>query len=290
MLDVFDNADDKLLAFNSMFNKILDKHAPVKTMRIRGRPNPYITDEIRTLMATRDNWKREFRQTKDPQAWSAYKNLCREVKHEIRMAEKEFVSQQIRENPNNTNSMWKAIKSCIPKKSATNKTYSKDSGMVANEFDHFFATVGKNTAEKVSGRAKTFQLESLLPKEYPVCNQFSFDPLTCNKVEKIINSMASNKAPGLNKIPIHVVKDCLPAILPSVTSIVNATFNSQKFPTAWKTAEVVPILKARDPEIPSNNRPISLLPTLSKVCERAAHDQLTSYLQTNQLLSSEHGE
>jgi hypothetical protein len=48
--------------------------------------------------------------------------------------------------------------------------------------------------------------------------------------------MATNKAPGIENIPIHVIKDCLPAILPSVTSIVNATLRSGKFPNAWKTA------------------------------------------------------
>ena len=70
------------------------------------------------------------------------------------------------------------------------------------------------------------------------------------------------------------VKDCLPAILPSLTSIINATFEFDTFPLAWKTAEVTPIPKVGDHNIPNNTRPISLLPVLSKVCERVAHDQL----------------
>ena len=98
--------------------------------------------------------------------------------------------------------------------------------------------------------------------------------------------MASGKAPGIDKIPIHVIKDCLPAILPSLTSIINATFEFDTFPLAWKTAEVTPILKAGDHDIPNNNRPISLLPVLSKVCERVAHNQLTSYLLSRGRLSS----
>ena len=92
VLDIFDDPDDKLYIFNSLFNHNLDEHAPVKTIRIKGKPNPYITDEIRQLMATRDNYKREFKRTRDPLAWRAYKNFCREVKTEIRMAEKVFVS------------------------------------------------------------------------------------------------------------------------------------------------------------------------------------------------------
>ena len=73
--------------------------------------------------------------------------------------------------------------------------------------------------------------------------------------------------------------------MPSITSIVNATFSFAQFPIAWKTAEVTPILKDGDHEVPNNNRPISLLPVVSKICERAAHDQLTSYLTANQRLT-----
>ena len=52
-------------AFNLLSNELLDRHAPLKTIRLRGRPNPYITDEIRDLMETKDGWKRNFKQTKD---------------------------------------------------------------------------------------------------------------------------------------------------------------------------------------------------------------------------------
>ena len=51
-----------------MVNDILEEHAPLKTIRMRGRPNPYITDEIRELMTVRDNWKRKFKKIKDPLA------------------------------------------------------------------------------------------------------------------------------------------------------------------------------------------------------------------------------
>ena len=46
------------------------------------------------------------------------------------------------------------------------------------------------------------------------------------------------------------------------------------------------ISKDGDHEQPNNNRPISLLPVLSKVCERVVHNQFTSYLQSNDTLSN----
>ena len=56
-------------------------------------------------------------------------------------------------------------------------------------------------------------------------------------------------------------------------------------PESWKIANVVAVSKpGRDPFSPSSYRPISLLPTLSKLLERIITDRLTHYLETHQLL------
>ena len=54
----------------------------------------------------------------------------------------------------------------------------------------------------------------------------------------------------------------------------------------WKLAEVKPIPKEGDHEIANNNIPISLLPILSKVCERVVHNQLMYYLTSKGRLST----
>ena len=158
-MDVFDDVNDKLFAFNELFCDIVDKHAPVKKIKIRGRPLPYVTDEIRHLMKAREDWRKIARKTNDPCAWSVYKNLKREVKREIRAAEREFVMEQIKNNKNNTNSIWKTIRSCIPNKSKTQSTYSKDEKTVANEFNSFFADVGDVTVKKIKDLASKFNFE-----------------------------------------------------------------------------------------------------------------------------------
>ena len=53
-----------------------------------------------------------------------------------------------------------------------------------------------------------------------------------------------------------------------------------------KNAVIRAIHKKNDPEDISNYRPISILPTLSKVFERAATDQLVEHLEKNNLLSN----
>ena len=97
---------------------------------------------------------------------------------------------------------------------------------MANEFNNFFVNISKNTIQKIISLAEQFRCEehdfTFVPREYPVSEQFFFD-----EVQKIIKSMAPKKSPGIDKMPLRVIKDCLPGILPSVTSIINATFCSE---------------------------------------------------------------
>ena len=225
--------------FNVLFNDVLDQHAPVKTIRIRGRPNPYVTDEIRALMRTSDEWKRTFKRTKDPFAWSAYKNFSHEVKYEIRMAEREFIARQIRNNKNNTNSLWKSIRSCIPKKSASQKAYSKDTKILADEFNQFFASVGENTVKKINALAEMFSYEpnepAFVPREYPPSEEFAFhSAVKWEQVKRIINAMSTNKAPGIDKVPIRVIKDSLRQFYHQLLQSLTRLFSRLRFSPAGK--------------------------------------------------------
>ena len=49
---------------------------------------------------------------------------------------------------------------------------------------------------------------------------------------------------------------------------------------------VIPNLKSGDPNDPENTRHISILPIMSKVCERAAHMQFMDFLDKNSKISS----
>ena len=95
-----------------------------------------------------------------------------------------------------------------------------------------------------------------------------------------------DKSPGPDKVTACVLKDCLDVILGPLTDIINCSILTSSFPAKWKEAEVVPILKDGDHEVAANNRPISLLPIASKVCERIVLDQVNSYLTENKLLTS----
>ena len=56
------------------------------------------------------------------------------------------------------------------------------------------------------------------------------------------------------------------------------------FPDKLKIAKVIPIHKKGDATVFNNYRPISLLPTISRVLEKIIYDQVSCYLNDSKLL------
>ena len=183
LIDIVEDTEDKLVTFNSLFYQILDQRAPVKIIKQRARPNSFINDNIRSLTRTRDYWQWLARQTNDPAIWSGYRNFKGEVKREIRLAQREFVEEQIKQNPNDVGSIWKTIRSWIPKKPANIKSFTKDEQTVANEFNRFLSSVGKSTMEKTQLARKFNYMpaqDPCTPKNYIVADQFSINTVECS--------------------------------------------------------------------------------------------------------------
>ena len=70
-----------------------------------------------------------------------------------------------------------------------------------------------------------------------------------------------------------------------ITDIINCSLMTSTYPTVWKMAEVIPLYKEGDPEVAQNNRPISLLSCLSKICDKVVLNQYTEYLTKHKLMT-----
>ena len=106
-------------------------------------------------------------------------------------------------------------------------------------------------------------------------------------VSKVIFGLGTFKAPGLDDIPVVVLKQCAPECAPSILSkLFNLCLSESCFPSCWKISSVVPVFKnCGDPSDPKNCRPVSLLSIASKVFERLINNRLVSFLEGTGLFS-----
>ena len=92
-----------------------------------------------------------------------------------------------------------------------------------------------------------------------------------------LEKLDPKKTSQMNDIPVKVIKENKDIVAFFIYHNFNNSLSSSTFPTALKYADVKPVFK-KDGKIDKENfRPISILPTLSKVYERLIYNQMYPY-------------
>lgn len=198
----------------------------------------------------------------------------------IKKAKSEYYTNLIKNSQGNSKEFWKALKQTLsPSKLPTNITSILAEGSlftspndIATALNNFFANIGKKLADRIIPISDNDDSISR------VDSIFSIQPISETFVTNAIKQLKPNKAAGLDKIDARLLRDAVDVITPSLTALFNLSIQNKTFPTLWKKAKVVPIYKNDDEQGPSNYRPISILPSLSKVYEKAIYVQFNLYL------------
>ena len=118
----------------------------------------------------------------------------------------------------------------------------------------------------------------------PASTLEEFQLVTLDEVERIVKNSPSRSC-DLDSWPTWLVKKHLHALLPTLMHLINASIRDREVPLAMKQAIITPILKK--PSLKTNElssyRPVSNLSFISKILERVICDQLTKYLNENEL-------
>ena len=93
-------------------------------------------------------------------------------------------------------------------------------------------------------------------------------------IEKYLASCADSTLMGNDLFPSFIARDCASQLAPLVAVLFYWILKNQKWSTIWKTSIVTPLHKSGSTALISNYRPISILPVLSLVLERAIFDYL----------------
>ena len=198
-------------------------------------------------MTFRDQLFRRYRQSWYADAWKAYKEARRCIKQLFKNAECDHIRTEVQLHKDNPGSLRKTINTCIPSKEKETPVYSRNTELVANDFNQFFSFVGRNVAQTTAQLTVDNNInisDTCLISPPTTRNSFkelfNFTFVSCTQVERIVSSMPSNKSPGPDKVSMRIIKDCLPVIPGPLTDIINCSFATSTFPNSWKASEVIP--------------------------------------------------
>ena len=114
--------------------------------------------------------------------------------------------------------------------------------------------------------------------------------VTEEETTKILGALKTHKSTGFDDISNDLLKLTSKIIAPALTKIINLSFEKGIVPPDLEIAKVNPLLKGKQKDNVDNYRPISILPALSKIFERAMFNRLYGYLNKyNMLYSKQYG-
>ena len=141
-------------------------------------------------------------------------------------------------------------------------------------FDEYFAGVAKELVSNLPQNLSNIQT-SLPPS---TTQSIYLSPASPFEIKKLLANLKPKNSSCIDKIPTTILKTAPDNILYALTHVFNLSMLNGKFITNFKTAKVIPIFKKGNRTIVSNYRPISLLPTMSKVLEKIMYNRVISFL------------
>lgn len=269
-----DNVDSKVEFLNEGIVALLNIHAPFKTYKITKRYAPWLTDTLKEMMSIRDLALRRYKITRISEDWKAYKQLRNIVTVAVKREKKIYYNSKL--NQCNSRTAWPLLKSLDI---ISRKSLNLPPGL-ANVDDinnHFVESVPKLSPPEVLLSYYNDNLKS------SVTTALGFKEVSEMDILKIIADIKTG-AVGCDGINISTIKLCMPHLLPHVTHIINFCLRNSVFPDIWKRALVIPLPKKAEPQNYSDIRPISILPTFSKILEKVMASQLQQHLDQNHIL------
>ena len=254
--------------------------APMKILKLKEKKKhiPWFTTELQNLIKA----KNQFLEDYFCYGLSIFKDKTKEITNKIKHLKRKlkslYFTEKISSCQNDAKKSWQVINQ-ITQRTVSKETTEPDkmNQDKADNFNKYFATVGEEIQKNLK---KEFQAES-----FEGLQGFDFQLETKASIDKIIDQIRGDVAIGHDEIGARIIKDGKPTLAPILTQLVNLSYELKTFPKCMKIAAIKALHKKEDKNDFSNYRPISILPTMSKVFERSATQQLAKYLENNNIIS-----
>ena len=260
---------------------------PSKTVTIRPKDPPWLTNNIKLFMETRKKYHNTAKTTNSADDWKTFRQYRNFVTSEIRKSKSQYLNDldDKASDPNTfgQKDWWKLVRSFLAKKGMdsdyippiplNNVVYYSDKDK-ANIFNTFF--IEQSSIENN---------DDALPNVPFLTCEINEIVLTASEVKEVISKLDTSKATGPDLIHNRLLIESLPILLNPLTDLFNRCLDEKKFTAQWKTAHVTPVHKKGQKDSCNNYRPVSLLSCVGKVLERCVHHHIFQFLNENEIIT-----
>lgn len=292
-LKIPEDIDNAVQQLNENIQEAAWKSTPTRPVSSNNLPTyPFnIMDKIAEKRKLRKKWQT----TRSPNDKLLLNRATKEIKKALDTAKnKSFQGYLEGLSPTATTdySLWKATKKLrtptqhippIRDNCDTTGKWARNNKEKAEMFGNHLTNVFKPFPSGISAEQEKNIIDYL---EAPHQMELPIKKFKSSEVKSIIKrDISAKKSPGYDLITGRILKELPDIVIQYITLIFNAVLRIEYFPAQWKVGQIIMIRKPgkKDNEVQSY-RPISLLPILSKLFEKALLERLRLVLSSGQLI------
>ena len=282
--------DENIDNFIEVLLIFIERHAPLQQRRVSQKYCPWLTSDFHKLRKSRDKLKKAAIKSKSNYIMASYRHLRSKVNSLNKRLKKDYYSSKIQENVGSLKQTWKIVHEIVNKTSKTTKIDSikvndnviTNKKIIPNIMNTYFSRVGENLKAKIP-----HEPNPLTTGIYSINNNlklFNFLEITEEDVVNASSTIKTSHGSGEDGISSYFIKTAITILARPLSYLFNFSLLNGNFPDSWKVARIAPIFKEGPTDDPSNYRPISVLPVLSRLFEKIVYSQLCNYLNENQFI------
>ena len=298
--NVFDDVDDIFWFNHALMKNITDGHAPIKYKKSVKQPVPFMHSKLRKACQQKSKLRNKyFKSGRSNLLLERYRRIRNQVTKLKAVSMNEYFSKHcnsktFRKDPSKYR---QAIKPYMTDKiKATDQSISlfhenrvvNNPAEVCNIFNEYFIKAASNvgngdpirkneTIDDILSCYKDDDIINRITANSPYVDVFNFSSVTVKEVHNLLENMDKKKATGYDNIPPKILKVAADELAFSITNLINLSTEASCLPSNLKKSELPPLFKANDSLLSENYRPLSILPSISKVFENVFTQQLYEY-------------
>lgn len=285
---LFPSITDAVALFQHQLLACINKHAPLKKVRIKDRSNPWFSRELSDVIHARNKQWSLARKYKSATDWQLFRSLRNKCTSLIKKAKVEYYLSLTSDTLSNPSKFWKTVKALQnkrnvgpPQKLLVNDSLISDRKQMANAFNSHFKKAG-HVFEDLHPASKLVANSSGPSSPLPA---FVFSHFAVSDVLHALQTLDPKKSAGPDGIDPYFLRLAAPIIAQPLTDLYNLSITEEVLPDIWKKAFVSPLFKAGCSSEMNNYRPISNLSVLAKILESLVSTQLKQFLDFHSILN-----
>ena len=187
-------------------------------------------------------------------------------------------SDRLRTSDNKTKCAWSVVNEVTGKVKKGGIKIDGDKLNIANNFNNFLSTAATN----LLGQLNHIPFTTNVRRGH---DTISIRLVDSREILDIVRNLKNKFSSGDDEISTSLIKYIITAILEPIVHIFNNSLKFGIFPDRLKIALIVPVFKKGDDSKVENYRPISLLPSFSKILERVMCDRMMEFLHSCNILN-----